>query len=228
LELLRRIINFGLKKKLCPGADFTIEMPQVNNERTEDLTSGQLSDLLRAIEADGHPEAGPMMKMVLFTGLRRGELFKLQWKDINYQRGFISLRDPKGGPDQKIPLNDAARDLLKAHPNTSEYVFPGRDGKQRVDIKKPVNRIKKAAGLPKHFRALHGLRHVFASLLASSGQVDMYHLQRLLTHKSPQMTARYAHLRDSALKKASNLAGDIIKKALEKNKVIQIRGENEK
>lgn len=228
LELLRRICNFGPKKKLCPGIDFTIDMPEVNNERTEDLTPDQLSALLEAIEKDTHPQAGAMMQMVLFTGMRRGELFKLQWKDINYQRSFITIKDPKGGINQKIPLNNAAGELLKGHPETSQFVFPGRGGQQRVDIKKPVNRIKKAAGLPKHFRALHGLRHVYASMLASSGQVDMYHLQRLLTHKSPQMTQRYSHLRDSALKRASEVATDIIKKALEKNKVIEIRNENEK
>jgi integrase len=51
-------------------------------------------------------------------------------------------------------------------------------------------------------------------MLASSGQVDMYTLQKLLTHKSPQMTQRYAHLRDETLKKASNLAGNLINKAI--------------
>lgn len=79
-----------------------------------------------------------------------------------------------------------------------------------MDINKQVNRIKKRAGLPPDFRALHGLRHVYASMLASSGQVDLYTLQKLLTHKSPQMTQRYAHLRDEALRKASDLAGDLI------------------
>ena len=53
--------------------------------------------------------------------------------------------------------------------------------------------------------ALHGLRHVYASILASSGQVDMFHLQKLLNHQSPIMTQRYAHLRDEALKQASNV-----------------------
>ena len=123
-------------------------------------------------------------------------------------------RDPKGGPDQIIPLNDSARQLLEHHPKSkSEFVFPGRDGKQRVDIKRSVNRIKEKAGLPKDFRALHGLRHTYASMLASSGQVDMYTLQKLLTHKSPLMTQRYAHLRDETLRRASNLAGNIIEKA---------------
>jgi len=50
-------------------------------------------------------------------------------------------------------------------------------------------------------------------MLASSGQVDMYTLQKLLTHKSPLMTQRYAHLRDEALKKAASLAGKIVEKA---------------
>jgi integrase len=47
-------------------------------------------------------------------------------------------------------------------------------------------------------------------MLASSGKVDLYTLQKLLTHKSPQMTQRYAHLRDEALKRASDLAGSLI------------------
>ncbi|NIO20082.1 MAG: tyrosine-type recombinase/integrase, partial [Candidatus Aenigmarchaeota archaeon] len=215
LELLQRAINFGVKKRLTKGVDFTIEMPKVNNLKTEDLTPEQLTRLLKAIEEDTHPEAGAMMKMALFTGMRRGELFKLKWKDVDFQRGFINIRDPKGGSDQRIPLNDGARDLLESHLRTdSPYVFPGRDGKQRVNIKRQVNRIKEKAGLPKDFRPLHGLRHVYASMVASSGKVDMYTLQKLLTHKSPVMTQRYAHLRDEALKRAGNLAGEIIKETV--------------
>ena len=163
------------------------------------------------IEKDENIQAGNLMKMALFTGMRRGELFKLKWKDIDEHRGFIHIRDPKGGPDQKVPLNDGARGVLKNHIRTrSPYVFPGRGGRQRVDINKQVNRIKKAAGLPKEFRPLHGLRHAYASMLASSGKVDLYTLQKLLTHKDPRMTQRYAHLRDEALKRASKLAQDII------------------
>jgi integrase len=162
-----------------------------------------------------------MMKMALFTGVRRGELFRLKWEDINFDRGFIDIVDPKGGPDQKIPLNDATRDLLNSHIRTgSPYVFPGRSGGQRVNIAKQVNRIKKNAGLPTDFRPLHGLRHVYASMLASSGEVGMYTLQKLLTHKDPKMTQRYAHLRDDALKKASEVAGNIILNA-SKQKMIR-------
>ena len=94
---------------------------------------------------------------------------------------------------------------------------------QRTDINKAVNEIKTAAGLPKDFRPLHGLRHVYASMLASSGQVDMYTLQKLLTHKSPIMTQRYAHLRDETLKNASNLAGSMIDKAIINAKKKELR-----
>ncbi len=176
-----------------------------------------MTRLLKAIEKDSNIQAGNMMRMALFTGMRRGEMFKLKWKDINFERGFIKLIDPKGGPDQKIPLNDATKGLLESHLRTrSRFVFPGRGGRQRTDIKHQVNRIKEAAGLPKDFRALHGLRHVYASMLASSGEVDLYTLQKLLTHKGPLMTQRYAHLRDEALKRASALAGNIIEQASKK------------
>ena len=218
LELLRRVTNFGFKKGLSERLTFSIEMPKVSNLKTEDLNPDQLTKLLEVIEKDDHPDAGPMMKMALFTGMRRGELFKLKWNHVNFESGFITLVDPKGGPDQKIPLNDGARGLLQSHPRTkSPFVFPGRGGRQRVDIKHAANQIKKAAGLPKDFRALHGLRHVYASMLASSGQVDMYTLQKLLTHKSPLMTQRYAHLRDESLKRASDLAGTIIEKTANSN-----------
>jgi integrase len=211
LELLRRLINFGAKKRLCETPTFTIEMPKVNNVKTEDLTAKQMTRLLEALEKAPNLQVAHLMKLALLTGMRRGELCRLTWDDVDFERGFIHIRDPKGGQDQKIPLNEKSRELLRSHPRTdSPYVFPGRRGKKRGDITKQANHIKLAAGLPRDFRALHGLRHVFASMLASSGQVDLYTLQKLLTHKSPTMTQRYAHLRDQALRNAADLAGNII------------------
>ena len=211
LSLLRRIINFGVKRQLCKPLSFHLEMPKVNNLKTEDLNPEQLARLLGAIEQDANVQAANFMKLALFTGMRRGELFRLQWQDLDFERGFIHIRYPKGGQDQKIPLNEPARALIVSHPRTdSPFVFPGRNGGRRVDINKQVNRIKRMAGLPQDFRALHGLRHVYASMLASSGQVDLYTLQKLLTHKSSAMTMRYAHLRDEALRNAANIAGNLI------------------
>jgi integrase len=232
LELIRRIIHYGEKKHLCPPLGFIIEMPKVHNEKTEDLLPDELGRLLEAIEAETHTDGANMMRMALFTGMRRGELFKLKWEDISFDRGFIALRDPKGGPDQKIPLNDPASTVLMNLTRTeSPYVFPGRGGGQRTSVRKQINRIKANAELPADFRPLHGLRHVYASMLASSGQVDMYTLQKLLTHKDPKMTQRYAHLRDEALRNASDLAGSIIEEALNgsktQEKVVRIAKTND-
>lgn len=212
LNLLTWVVNYGVKKGLCPGLTFHIEKPTVTNDKTEDLTQDELQRLLKAIEVDTHHQAGNIMLMALYCGMRRSEMFKLKWRHVNFEKGFITIVDPKGGRDQKIPLNDATRELLDGIKRVkgSPYVFPGRKGGQRVDINKPVAQIKKVASLPKKFRALHGLRHVFASQLASSGKVDMYVLQKLLTHKDPRMTQRYSHLRDEALKQASNVAGKFV------------------
>ena len=116
-------------------------------------------------------------------------------------------------------MNDSSRKVFENLLRTkSLYVFLDKNGKLRTQITPEANRIKELAGLPKDFRPLHGLRHVYASMLASSGQVDMYTLQKLLTHKDPKMTQRYAHLRDEVLKKASDLAGAIIQEAVTQNK----------
>jgi integrase len=214
LGLLKRIIHFGAKRQLCRELPFPIDSVKVDNRTTEDLTPKQLQSLLKAISESTDIEAANIMRMALFTGMRRGELFKLQWNDIDFDRGFITIRhDPKGGVSQKIPLNDQAREVLKNHPATADHVFVRGDGKPFTDIRRRVNPIKQAAGIGANFRTLHGLRHAFASMLASSGEVDMYTLQKLLTHKSPIMTQRYAHLRDETLRKASTLAGNIIEQA---------------
>ena len=213
LKLLKRIVKFGSERKLCSNFSFFIKMPSVNNQKTEDLTKEQLAKLLEAIENNNHAQAGPMMLMALYTGMRRGEMLKLKWKDVDFERKFIYIRNPKGGPDQKIPMNGPARSLLKSHPRKAKYVFPGRKGRQRTNIDKPAREIRKAAGLPRTFRPLHGLRHVYASSMASSGKVDMYTLQKLLTHKDPKMTQRYAHLREETLKRAADVAGDIFAEA---------------
>jgi integrase len=217
LALLKRIANFGYGKGLCPGLGFKVSMPKVSNNKTEDLNTEQIQRLIKTIESDGDKLAGNIMLVALFTGMRRGEIFKLKWTDLNFDKGFITIRGPKGGRDETIPMNEKAREVLESTPRLGEYVFPGRNGKQLVTVQRSLRRIKKAAGLPADFRPLHGLRHAFASRLASSGQVDMYTLQKLLTHKSPVMTQRYAHLRDESLRKASELAGSLVDEAVNGN-----------
>jgi integrase len=218
LSLLQRLVRFGMKRGVCNALPFTIEFPTVNNIRTEDLTSYQLQALIKALDESPDIITANIMRMALYTGMRRGELLKLCWRDVDFERGFITIRhDPKGGKDAVIPLNSSAREVLLKHPRQTgqELVFYRKDRKSFVEVTLQARKIMNSAGIPQDFRPLHGLRHHFASALASSGKVDLYVLQRLLTHKSPQMTQRYSHLRDQALRQASDLAGELFK-AVEK------------
>ena len=222
LSQISRIVNFGISHQLCQPLPFKIEMPSFDNRKTEDLTTEQMERLLNAIEEEQKNDIKDIMLLALYTGMRKSEMLGLLWKDIDFERGFIFIREPKSGVNQKIPINIYTEIILikRKGEQAIGYVFPGRNGKKRDQFafSKGLSQVRDRAGLPKDFRPLHGLRHVYASMLASSGEVDMYTLQKLLTHKSPQMTQRYAHLRDETLKKASNLAGEIIRKISKESK----------
>ena len=78
------------------------------------------------------------VRLALFTGMRRGALLNLQWNDLDFERGFITLRGDaaKKQKTETIPMNDQARAILNGLPQTkSPYVFPGRyDDKPRGNI----------------------------------------------------------------------------------------------
>ena len=219
LELLRRIINFGVKKGLCSWQDpsrLHFEMPKLNNTKTEMLTEDERKRFIAAAKGAANRKAGQLMLMAYYTGMRRSELFRLKWLHIDQENGFINIvgenqEGAKSNRDERIPLNQPTRDLLREiEDNDSEYVFPGKDGLSRLtDINKQANAIKKGAGLPKDFRPLHGLRHTFASVAVSNG-VPLSHVQKMLTHKDPTLTQRYAHLEDQALKNAANNVGALL------------------
>ncbi len=101
LELLRRLVNFADKKHLCEIPTFTFELPKVNNIKTEYLTGEQLTRLWEALETAPNLQVAHLMKLALLTGMRRGELLRLKWDDIDFKRGFIHIREPKGGRIRK-------------------------------------------------------------------------------------------------------------------------------
>lgn len=217
LTLLRRIIKFGVKKGLCESpapSKLHFEIPHVDNEKTETLTPEQLIALKKALDEEPDQNAAALMRLALVTGMRRGALLALRWDDLDFNRGFITLRGEvaKKGKTESIPMTAATKQILETIEYAGcPYVFPGKDGGQRKEFRRLPKRVKQKAGLPEDFRPLHGLRHTYASFLASSGKVDLYTLQKLLTHSSPQMTQRYAHLADEALQRAASVADDILK-----------------
>jgi integrase len=219
LTLVKRLLNFALHKgyvEFLPGR-LHISMPTVDNKVTENLTQEQAKKLLKALDEEADQNMASLVRLALFTGMRRGALLNLQWDDLDFERGFITLRGDvaKKKKSETIPMNAQARAVLKGVIRTTgPYVFPGKYAdRPRKNLRPLLKRIRAKAGLPETFRPLHGLRHSFASWLASSGKVSMYELQKLLTHSSPQMTQRYAHLHDDSLRKASDLAGELFSQA---------------
>ncbi len=183
-----------------------VKKPVINNQVTEFLTDEELLGLLATLSAWPNQMSASFVLFLLYTGLRRGELFKLEWRDIDRNRQTVTLRDTKGKKDNTLPLSDKAIGVLLNIPKEHEtpFVFYGRKGRQRVDFSGPWKRIRKAAGLPPTFR-LHGLRHHFASALVSAG-TDIFTVSKLLTHKDVKTTQRYAHLGDQTLRDAVTLS----------------------
>lgn len=228
LELLRRLINFGVKRNMCQRLHFTIELPRKNNEITEYLTDEEARRLMEVLETWPRQDVARMVKLAFFSRLRRGEIFKLQLKHIDFEQNIITLVDPKGGKDESIPMSQPVRDLLKDQAlwtakrfPDSPYLFPGIAGRQRVDCSS-VDRIKKAAGLPKSFRPFHGLRHNMAVQLISSGKYTLDMVGLLLSHRNTATTKRYAQFLPDAKKKAADRAAEILIKQTQKAEVIDI------
>ncbi|WP_022658318.1 tyrosine-type recombinase/integrase [Desulfovibrio desulfuricans] len=210
IVILRAIINFGVLHGHCHPIDpskLQFKTMKIDNVKTEVLTDDELARFMTALDNEPDQNAAALLRLALVTGIRKGALLALQWNDCDFDRGIITLRGEvaKKGKTEHIPMSSAARTVLQSIDRTSVFVFPGKDGNQRKDFRRIARRVKERAQLPKDFRPIHGLRHNFASRLASSGQVDMYTLQKLLTHESPLMTQRYAHLADEAMKRASEI-----------------------
>ncbi len=211
IVILRAIINWGVLHGYCQAIDpskLQFKTMKVDNIKTEVLTDEELIRFMQALDDEPDQNAAALLRLALVTGIRKGALLALEWGDCDFDREIITLRGEaaKKGKTEHIPMSSAAKTVLQSIDRTSsQFVFPGKDGNQRKDFRRIARRVKERAELPKDFRPIHGLRHNFASRLASSGQVDMYTLQKLLTHESPLMTQRYAHLADEAMKRAAEI-----------------------
>lgn len=138
----------------------------------------------------------PLIVLAVNTGMRRGEIFNLKHKDVDFQRGIIHLYKTKNKEKREVYMNEAVKDALigvSKHPKSS-YVFVYKNGQRIRDIRKPWMKALELSGI-EDFR-WHDLRHTFASHLVMSG-VDLNTVRELLGHKSLSMTLRYSHLSQS-------------------------------
>jgi integrase len=141
----------------------------------------------------------PLVTLAIHTGLRRGELFHLQWSDVDLKATRLTVQGDgaKSGQTRHVPLNTTAatalatwREITKPE-STQAIVFPSTDGAPLEDIKKAWAALLKTATIT-NFR-FHDCRHHFASKLVMAG-VDLNTVRELLGHSDFKMTLRYAHL----------------------------------
>lgn len=232
LGLLKRIMRYGVKCGLIAiPRGLEIEMPLVDNVKTETMTQEQLTAYLMAIDAMEDIHAKVYLKLLLLTGMRKTAALCLKWDDLDFEHDLITLRgtkrdetgaytrQAKSGRTNTIPMHPLAKDLLLALPRESEWVFPSpKDpAKHREDFKKASTEARDAAGLPKSFRRSHGLRHEAASIMVQSG-IPLFDVSKMLTHSNPAMTNRYAHLQPEHLRRAADALGSVIASATDKTK----------
>ena len=160
--------------------------------RTRFLSSAEHEALL----TNAAEHVRPAIALAVETGLRKEELFSLTTSAIDLARREIRLDQTKSGVPRRVPLTDAAIDIIRAllrqqgRPQTT-YLLAKEDGTRYADMKKGFNaacRRAKITGV-----RWHDLRHTFASWFVQSGG-DLYHLSRILGHSTVQMTIRYSHL----------------------------------
>ncbi len=122
--------------------------------------------------------------LALFTGMRRGELLKLRWENIDLVGRTLNIPKTKNGDPLDLPLSDFLVTLFTdrwERLSTSPWVFagPGVEG-HMVETKKFLQRVRKASGVK---FTLHDLRRTFITI-AESLDVPYYALKRLLNHRS--------------------------------------------
>jgi len=152
----------------------------------------------------------PMLWAIVFTaletGMRKGELADLTWKDINFERRSIRLMRTKNNESRTVPISDRLLPVLERLyvERSGGYVFSKPDGSPYGNWRKAFENACKRAGI-EDFR-FHDLRHTFASYLVMAG-VDIRTVQELMGHKDIKMTMRYSHLSQSHLLEAVNRIG---------------------
>ena len=169
-------------------------------------------------------QAVAAIRLLLFTGARRQEILNLRWSEVDFDRGALHLPDSKTGR-KTILLNAPALSVLASLPRVGGNPFviaSTKPGVPLTDLNRPWATVRRHARLD-NFR-LHDLRHTFASFGASSN-LGLPVIGKLLGHNQAATTARYSHLADDPLRRASEQIGGALSAALDgkRSDVVPIR-----
>ena len=178
-------------------------------------TDTEVRRFLAAAEEEG-PMIYSLFATAVYTGARAGELAGLRWDDVDFTKRLITIQRSFTGPTKAdnvryAPILDVLLPSLRAWRlrNPLPFVFPNQTGTMLGEsaraFQEVFHRVLARAGFAKVERGgktrpylrFHDLRHTFASQWMMKGG-DLFKLQRVLGHKSAQMTQRYAHLSPEA------------------------------
>lgn len=176
---------------------------------------GRLGEALNTCTSDGYNEqALAIIRLLVLTGARKGEIEKLRWSEVDLSAGWLRLGDSKTGA-KAVPVGSAVIDILSARKGSSAregWVFPAETGEGYfVGTPRIWNIVRKRAGLPDV--RLHDARHSHASLAAADGQ-SLQVIGAILGHKDVKTTSRYAHLADSPLRRAADRVSELADAAM--------------
>jgi integrase len=195
LATLKKAFNLALKEWEWVESNpvSKVSMEPEDNKRDRWLTQDEEERLLKAC-----PHwLREVVVFALNTGMRLSEILELSWDAVDFFRKTVTVFKSKNKERRTIPLNGSAIELLKFKAKVrlikTNLVFYGPRANKLVrkrNVSWVFHTIARGTGIS-DFR-FHDLRHTFATRLIQAG-VDLYRVQRLLGHKSPSMTQRYAH-----------------------------------
>jgi integrase len=158
--------------------------------------------------------AAAALRLLILTGARLREILDLKWEYVDVERGLLLLPDSKTGR-KAIVLNAPALAVLAELPRHGPYVIVSENPKKpRHDLNRPWKLVSRRAGLAGV--RIHDLRHTHASIGAGGG-LRLPIIGKLLGHSQPSTTARYAHLDNDPLRRASEQIGRRITAAMGEN-----------
>jgi len=208
MEFLRRIFNKAVKWEMLERNPFDVGedlfyKDTIKRERA--LTEDEVKRLIDA--CPGYLK--PIVITAIYTGLRKGDILSLKWKDVDLERGLIRLLEQKTGKTRNIVLNSDMKSLLQSLPVRGEYVFPNKHGKPFKDIKRSFQTALKDAGIEQRKDrrekvVFHTLRHTCISLLTEKG-ADTTMVKNYVAHASEEMTERYTHLSEEYARRTADI-----------------------
>jgi len=198
---IRTLLRFMAAEGYCELVKFT--MPRVAKKRLPVLTAEELK---RAIDACQSKRDKALLLFLADSGLRRAEVYSLNWTNVDMQTGLVNVVQGKGRKDRSAVISPTTRRALLKYRSSlkvrHDALFISRTGERLTGtgILLIFRRLSKVTGL--HITP-HALRRTFVILSLRSG-MDVLHLQAILGHASLDMVQHYAQMQDDDLLQAHN------------------------